>query len=42
MRYSPENLDKMKRFESHVRAMLADEQALVAFIEENRDEIEWD
>ncbi len=40
--YSPENLAKMRRFESHVRKMLADEKALIAFIEEHRDEIEWD
>ena len=42
MSYSPENLDSMKRFETHIRTMLADEQALKKFIEENRDEIEWD
>jgi hypothetical protein len=42
MNYSPENLNKMKRFESYVRTMLADENALIAFIEENRDKIEWD
>lgn len=40
--YSPENLDAMKRFESHVSAMLADEQTLRKFIGENRDDIEWD
>ena len=42
MSYSPENLEKMKRFESHVRAMLADETALMRFIEDHYDEIEWD
>lgn len=39
---SPENLEKMRRFESHVRAMVADEQALMKFIEDHCDEIEWD
>ncbi len=42
MSYSPENLEKMKRFEKHVRAMVADEAALMQFIEANRDKIEWD
>jgi hypothetical protein len=42
MSYSPENLAKMKQFESHVRSMLADEAALMTFIEQNYDEIEWD
>jgi Immunity protein 51 len=42
MSYSPENLAKMKRFESHVRSILSDEAALMAFIEQNYDEIEWD
>ena len=40
--FSPENLEKMKRFESHVRAMVADETALMKFIERHYDEIEWD
>jgi len=40
--YSAENLEKMKHFESHVRSMLADEAALVAYIEGNQDDIEWD
>lgn len=39
---SPGNLEKMRRFESHVRAMVADEQALMKFIEDHCDEIEWD
>lgn len=42
MSYSLENLAKMKRFESHVRSMLADEAVLMAFIEQNYDKIEWD
>lgn len=42
MSFSPENLPKMKRFESMVRAMVSDEEALMRFIEENCDEIEWD
>jgi hypothetical protein len=42
MSYSPENLEKMKRFEAHIRSMLQDENALMAFIEEHEDEIEWD
>jgi hypothetical protein len=42
MSYSPENLEKMKWFESHVRAMVADEAALMTFIESHREEIEWD
>ena len=42
IKYSPDNLEKMKRFESYVRTMLADERALMEFIEANRDEIEWD
>ncbi len=42
MTYTPDNLEKMKRFESHLRAMLADENTLMEFIEANRDEIEWD
>jgi hypothetical protein len=42
MTFSPENLKKMKRFESLVRTMLTDENALMAFIETNRDAIEWD
>jgi hypothetical protein len=42
MSYSPANLLKMKRFEAHVRAMLADENSLMNFIQEHYDEIEWD
>ena len=42
MSHSPENVEKMKRFESHVRDMVADEDALMQFIETNRDKIEWD
>jgi hypothetical protein len=40
--HSPENLEKMKRFETHVRTMLSDEQALMAFIKQHYEEIEWD
>ena len=42
MSYSPVNLAKMRRFESHVRAMVADEKALMSFIEKHYDEIAWD
>jgi Immunity protein 51 len=42
MSFTPENLEKMKRFEAHVRAMLADEKALMQFIDAHCDEIEWD
>ena len=42
MSYSPENLRTMKRFESHIRAMLADETSLMDFIKEHYNEIEWD
>lgn len=42
MSYTPENLDKMQRFESHLQKMLADEAALMAFIQEHQEEIEWD
>ena len=42
MPYSPENLEKMRRFETYVRAMVADEKALTKFIEKHYDEIEWD
>ena len=40
--YSPEHLDMMQRFESYIREMLKDENALMAFIEKHREEIEWD
>ncbi len=42
MSFSPENLEKMKRFELHVRAMLSDDDELIAFVDENCNEIEWD
>ena len=42
MAYSQENLEKMKRFETHIRTMLTDEQTLVQFIADNYDNIEWD
>ena len=42
MKHSPENLAKMKRFESHVRQLLSDETELMDFIAKHQDEIEWD
>ena len=42
MSFSPDNVRKMKKFESHVRAMVADENKLMQFIDENYDDIEWD
>lgn len=42
MSLGPENLEKMKRFELHIRAMIADEAALMKFIEDHCAEIEWD
>ena len=39
---TPENLEKMKRFATHVRNLVADEAALMQFIETNVDRIEWD
>ncbi|MDX1943803.1 MAG: Imm51 family immunity protein [Pirellulaceae bacterium] len=42
MPYSRDNLEKMRRFESHVRAMVASEQKLMKFIEEHYTAIEWD
>ena len=42
MTYSLENIEKMKRFESHVRSLVSDESALMAFIDDHYDEIEWD
>ena len=40
--FSPENLESMKRFEAHIRAMLANESELMRFIEAHHDEIDWD
>ena len=40
--YSPENLEKMKRFEAHVRGMVSSEDDLIAFVDANVEEIEWD
>lgn len=40
--YSEENLGKMRRFESHVRDLVADEAVLFKFIEGNCGDIEWD
>ena len=42
MSFSPENLEKMKQFEAHVRAMLADDKVLMQFIDDHCEEIEWD
>jgi hypothetical protein len=42
MDYSHDNLEKMKRFEGHIRAMLTDEKALLEFIAAHYEEIEWD
>lgn len=42
MSYSAENLTKMKKFESHLCSMLADEAVLMAFIEQHYTNIEWD
>ena len=42
MSYSPENLEKMTRFESHIRAMVSNDEELIAFVDANVGEIEWD
>jgi hypothetical protein len=42
MSLTPENLDKMKRFQSHIRTLVTDEATLMKFIETNVDRIEWD
>lgn len=42
MSHTPANLEKMRRFESHIRTLLADEAVLMNFIEEHYEEIEWD
>ena len=42
MKFSPENLAKMKRFEAYVRELLADEKLLMEFVDAHCDEIEWD
>ncbi|MCP4147096.1 MAG: hypothetical protein GY757_05035 [bacterium] len=42
MKFSQDNLVKMKRFESHIRTMLADEKTLLKFIADNYEAIEWD
>lgn len=42
LRHSPENLVKMRRFETLVRSLVADEEALMRFLAEHRDEIGWD
>lgn len=42
MTYSAENLDKMKRFEAHLREMVSSDDELIAFVDANVKEIEWD
>ncbi len=42
MNYSKENLEKMKRFEAHIRALFTDEETVMTFIADNYDKIEWD
>ena len=42
MSHSPANLEKMKRFEAHVKEMVSREDDLFAFIDANVDQIEWD
>ncbi|CAM2007603.1 Imm51 family immunity protein [Acanthopleuribacter pedis] len=40
--FSPENLEKMKRFEAYLRDMLTNETRLMTFIRAHQSEIEWD
>ncbi len=42
LEYSEENLGKMKQFEAHVKKMLSDEEALIQFIADNNELIEWE
>jgi len=42
MPHEPGNLEKMQRFEAHVRKMVSDEDALMKMIDESRESIEWD
>jgi hypothetical protein len=42
MSHSPENAEKMKRFQPCIRVLAADEERLMNFIEEHNEEIEWD
>lgn len=46
MGYNKDNykdvLEKMKRFEAHLRQMLTDENNLLEFIANNYEKIEWD
>ena len=42
MSYSLENLEKMKRFEAHVKEMVSNDDELIAFVDANVEEIEWD
>ena len=41
-KHSAENLEKMRRFETHMRTLLSDEPALIQLIADNRAAIEWD
>lgn len=40
--HSEQSVARMRAVESHLRAMLADGDALIEFIEQHRTEIEWD
>ncbi|MCU0755604.1 MAG: immunity 51 family protein [Xanthomonadales bacterium] len=42
MPYGPESIEKMTRFESHVRKFVSDETQIFEFIEAYRGSIEWD
>mmetsp|Transcript_14131 Transcript_14131/g.21568 ORF Transcript_14131/g.21568 Transcript_14131/m.21568 type:complete len:124 (-) Transcript_14131:736-1107(-) len=40
--YSKENVDKMKKFQAHIRKLLENEEELMDYISKHRQEIEWD
>jgi len=42
MPHTADNLEKMRRFESHIRKLVSDEAALFKFIDENIEAIQWD
>lgn len=42
MNHSAENLSAMHRVADHIRALLRDKTALMAFLETHRDAIPWD
>lgn len=42
LNHSAANLQKMKRFETHLRTMLADDETLLKFIEQHYEDIQWD